>query len=83
MGVFLGVVYRKSYLGLTEMSCGHVVLRQLLTFTSIALRPMYQSELCRKDWRGRIVSWEIWFIGGGIVLSYVSIGFPSARAERT
>ena len=32
------LVCRKSYLGLTEMSCGHVVLRQLLTLTPIALR---------------------------------------------
>lgn len=22
--------------------------------------PMYQSELCKKEWRGRIVAWEIW-----------------------
>jgi hypothetical protein len=28
---------------------------------------MYQSELSRKEWRGRIVSWEIFFIGVGIV----------------
>ena len=25
--------------------------------------PMYQSELSKKEWRGRLVSWEIWFIG--------------------
>ena len=32
--------------------------------------PMYQSELCKKEWRGRIVAWEIWFIGIGICLAY-------------
>jgi len=31
---------------------------------------MYQSELSKKGNRGRIVSWEIWFIGIGIVLAY-------------
>jgi hypothetical protein len=30
--------------------------------------PMYQSELSKREWRGRLVSWEILFIGVGIVL---------------
>ena len=32
--------------------------------------PMYQSELCRKEKRGRLVSWEVFFIGVGIVFAY-------------
>jgi MFS family permease len=32
--------------------------------------PMYQSELSKKEWRGRLVSWEIWFIGLGITVAY-------------
>lgn len=37
---------------------------------------MYQSELSKKHNRGRIVSWEIWFIGIGIVSSYwIDYGF--------
>ncbi len=32
--------------------------------------PMYQSELCRKEKRGRLVSWEVLFIGIGISFAY-------------
>ena len=32
--------------------------------------PTYQSELCRAEKRGRLVSWEVLFIGLGIVLAY-------------
>ena len=49
--------------------------------------PMYQSELSKKEWRGRLVSWEIWFIGVGIVSAYwIDFGFSyvdSAAAWRT
>jgi MFS family permease len=31
---------------------------------------MYQSELCRKEVRGRLVSWEVLFIGIGISIAY-------------
>ena len=31
---------------------------------------MYQSELCRKEKRGRLVSWEVLFIGIGISFAY-------------
>ena len=31
---------------------------------------MYQSELCKAHNRGRVVAWEIWFIGVGISLAY-------------
>lgn len=31
---------------------------------------MYQSELCRKEVRGRLVSWEVLFIGIGISFAY-------------
>jgi MFS family permease len=32
--------------------------------------PTYQSELCRAEKRGRLVSWEVMFIGIGISFSY-------------
>jgi hypothetical protein len=48
---------------------------------------MYQSELSKKEYRGRLVSWEIWFIGVGIVSAYwIDFGFSyvdSAAAWRT
>ena len=31
---------------------------------------MYQSELCRKEKRGRLVSWEVLFLGVGISFAY-------------
>jgi len=31
---------------------------------------MYQSELCRKEYRGRLVSQEVLFIGIGISFAY-------------
>ena len=44
--------------------------------------PMYQSELCKAEWRGRIVAWEIWFIGIGIVLAYwIDYGFSFVPGE--
>jgi hypothetical protein len=30
---------------------------------------MYQSELCEKERRGRLVSWEVLFIGVGVVIA--------------
>lgn len=35
--------------------------------------PMYQSELCDADRRGRLVSSEPLFVGVGIVVAYVNI----------
>jgi len=49
--------------------------------------PMYQSELSKREWRGRLVSWEIWFIGVGITSAYwIDFGFSyvnSSAAWRT
>lgn len=55
-------------------SLAHLIVGRVITGIGTGIDsstvPMYQSELCKKEWRGRIVAWEIWFIGIGIVLAY-------------
>ena len=52
----------------------HLVIGRVITGFGTGIDsstvPTYQSELCRAEKRGRIVSWEVLFIGVGIVLSY-------------
>lgn len=48
-------------------SLGHLIAGRVITGLGTGIDsstvPMYQSELSKKEWRGRLVSWEIWFIG--------------------
>ncbi|KAK3073337.1 hypothetical protein LTR53_005185 [Teratosphaeriaceae sp. CCFEE 6253] len=70
---------------------GHLIVGRVITGIGTGIDsstvPMYQSELCKKEWRGRIVAWEIWFIGIGIVLAYwIDFAFsyvPGEAAWRT
>ena len=52
----------------------HLVIGRVITGFGTGIDsstvPSYQSELCRAEKRGRLVSWEVMFIGIGIVLSY-------------
>jgi len=52
----------------------HLVVARVITGIGTGIDsstvPMYQSELCRKENRGRIISWETWFLGVGISLAY-------------
>lgn len=45
----------------------HLIVGRIITGLGTGIDsstvPMYQSELSKKEWRGRLVSWEIWFIG--------------------
>jgi MFS family permease len=62
----------------------HLVIGRVITGFGTGIDsstvPNYQSELCRKEKRGRLVSWEVWFIGLGIVFAYwvKSPYFPSS-----
>lgn len=69
--IIVGASLQTSAYGLPHLIVGRVITG-LGTGIDSSTVPMYQSELCRKEWRGRIVAWEIWFIGIGIVLAYVS-----------
>lgn len=61
----------------------HLVIGRIITGFGTGIDsstvPMYQSELCRKEWRGRLVSWEVLFIGVGISFAYwLDFGYVSA-----
>ena len=60
--IIVGATLQTSSYGLPQLITGRVITG-LGTGIDSSTVPMYQSELCKKEWRGRIVSWEIWFIG--------------------
>lgn len=73
--IIVGASLQTSAYTLAHLIIGRVITG-LGTGIDSSTVPMYQSELCRKEWRGRIVAWEIWFIGIGIVLAYwIDYGF--------
>lgn len=73
--IIVGASLQTSAYSLAHLIIGRVITG-LGTGIDSSTVPMYQSELCRKEWRGRIVAWEIWFIGIGIVLAYwIDYGF--------
>jgi sugar porter (SP) family MFS transporter len=58
----------------SAFSTAHLVIGRVITGFGTGIDsstvPMYQSELCRKEHRGRIVSLEVLFIGIGITGAY-------------
>ncbi|EMD00332.1 hypothetical protein BAUCODRAFT_102843 [Baudoinia panamericana UAMH 10762] len=73
--IIVGASLQASAYGLTHLIVGRVITG-LGTGIDSSTVPMYQSELSKKEWRGRLVSWEIWFIGIGIVAAYwIDYGF--------
>lgn len=69
----------------------HLILGRVITGLGTGIDsstvPMYQSELCYKEKRGRLISTEILFIGIGIVLAVSASQcirlFPRAKAVST
>jgi MFS family permease len=65
--------YRLAHLIVGRIITGRHLLHQYVDTSLISIGfgtgidsstvPMYQSELSKKENRGRLVSWEIWFIG--------------------
>ena len=57
-----------STLQTSAFTLAHLIVGRVITGFGTGIDsstvPMYQSELSRKEYRGRLVSWEIWFIGG-------------------
>lgn len=84
--IIVGASLQTSAYSLPHLIVGRVITG-LGTGIDSSTVPMYQSELCKREWRGRIVSWEIWFIGLGITLAYwIDYGFsylPGSVAWRT
>ena len=58
----------------SAFSTAHLIIGRVITGFGTGIDsstvPMYQSELCRKEHRGRIVSLEVLFIGIGITGAY-------------
>ncbi|KAK4553052.1 hypothetical protein LTR86_009976 [Recurvomyces mirabilis] len=67
--IIVGATLQTSAFSLAHLIVGRVITG-LGTGIDSSTVPMYQSELSEKEWRGRLVSWEILFIGLGITLAY-------------
>ncbi|KAF2162131.1 hypothetical protein M409DRAFT_69342 [Zasmidium cellare ATCC 36951] len=79
--IIIGAVLQTSAFTLAHLIVGRIITGFGTGIDSSTV-PMYQSELSRKESRGRLVSWEIWFIGVGIVLSYwVDYGMSYVQSD--
>ena len=63
----MGLIVIGATLQASAYKLPHLIVGRVITGFGTGIDsstvPMYQSELSRKEWRGRLVSWEIWFIG--------------------
>lgn len=68
----MGFIVVGATLQTSAYSLAHLIIGRIITGLGTGIDsstvPMYQSELSKREWRGRLVSWEILFIGIGIVL---------------
>ena len=65
--IAMGLILVGASLQASAYKLGHLIAGRVVTGFGTGIDsstvPMYQSELSKKEWRGRLVSWEIWFIG--------------------
>lgn len=70
----MGFIIIGASLQTSAYSLAHLIVGRVITGLGTGIDsstvPMYQSELSKREWRGRLVSWEILFIGIGITLAY-------------
>lgn len=63
----MGLILVGASLQASAYTLAHLIIGRIITGFGTGIDsstvPMYQSELSKKEWRGRLVSWEIWFIG--------------------
>lgn len=76
----MGLIIVGATLQTSSFTLAHLIVGRIITGFGTGIDsstvPMYQSELSKKEYRGRLVSWEIWFIGVGIVSAYwIDFGF--------
>jgi len=76
----MGLIIVGATLQTSAYTLAHLIVGRIITGLGTGIDsstvPMYQSELSKREWRGRLVSWEILFIGIGIVLAYwIDFGF--------
>ncbi|KAK5054398.1 hypothetical protein LTR84_001288 [Exophiala bonariae] len=74
MWVAMGLVLVGASLQTSAYTVPHLIIGRVITGFGTGIDsstvPMYQSELCRKEYRGRLVSTEVLFIGIGISFAY-------------
>lgn len=70
----MGLVIVGAILQTTAYTVPHLVIGRIVTGLGTGMKtstvPMYQSELCDRKYRGRLVSAETLFVGVGIVFAY-------------
>lgn len=66
--IICGATLQKSAYTIAHLIVGRVICG-IGTGIDSSTVPMYQSELCEKEKRGRLVSWEVLFIGVGVVIA--------------
>lgn len=68
----MGLIIVGASLQTSAHNLAHLIVGRIITGLGTGIDsstvPMYQSELSKREWRGRLVSWEILFIGIGIVI---------------
>jgi MFS family permease len=70
--VIVGATLQTSAYTLPHLIIGRIVCG-IGTGIDSSTVPAYQSELCEKERRGRLVSWEVLFIGMGVVIAVRSL----------
>ncbi|SMY21888.1 unnamed protein product [Zymoseptoria tritici ST99CH_1A5] len=79
--IVVGATLQASAYSLAHLIVGRVITGFGTGIDSSTI-PMYQSELSKKENRGRLVSWEIFFIGIGIATAYwIDYGFSFVDSE--
>ncbi|PKS11002.1 hypothetical protein jhhlp_002761 [Lomentospora prolificans] len=72
LGMILVII--GAILQTTAFTVAHLVIGRVVTGLGTGLKtstvPMYQSELCDRNARGRLVSAEVLFVGVGITIAY-------------
>ncbi|OIW23552.1 general substrate transporter [Coniochaeta ligniaria NRRL 30616] len=70
----MGLVIVGAILQTTAYTVPHLVLGRVITGLGTGIEtstvPVYQSELCKAEYRGRLVSSEVLFVGVGITVAY-------------
>lgn len=71
--IICGATLQTSAFTISHLLVGRVICG-IGTGIDSSTVPMYQSELCEKEKRGRLVSWEVLFIGVGVVIAVSTLG---------
>jgi len=83
----MGLIIVGASLQTSAHTLAHLIVGRVITGLGTGIDsstvPMYQSELSKREWRGRLVSWEILFIGIGIVIVRTSFKLLQPNANQS